>query len=575
SGDRGLTTSVGREEALQRIRRVLLVKPESAVPDARVDEYIRPWKRNWLLGIILKEWPRYLDVMLASLVANVLTLAAIIYTMQVYDRVIPAQSIPTLWVLFGGLLIALTFAFIMRVLRTHISDLAGRRADLRISDRVFGHALRIRSDARPRSTGSLIAQLRELEQIRDLIASTTVGAIADLPFFLLFLGIIWLIGGHLVLVPLAALPVLLVPGMLAQRPLARLSREGMREASIRSAMLVESVHNLDDIKLLRAEPRFQNQWNHINETTAGIGVKTRGLTGALTAWTQEVQQLVYTSVVLVGAYAVMDGKLSVGVLVACSMLASRMVGPLSQMTGVMARWQQAKVAREGLDELMKRPVDQPERSVRVHRAVLRGDYRIRHLKFSYEDGGRAVLGIDQLQIDAGEKVALLGRNGAGKSKLLQLPAGLRLPQEGELMLDGLQMSVLDPMDVRRDVALLNQHSSLFYGSIRDNLTMGLPHASDEEIVRALSLSGGAAVLRSLPDGMDHMVQEGGRGLSGGQRQLLLLARTLIREPNVLLLDEPTAWLDEGSERRFIRGLKDWLVPRTLVVATHRPAVLEW
>ena len=575
SGDRGLTTTVDREEALRRIRRVLLVKPQSAVPDARVDEYIRPWKADWLLGIVLKEWPRYLDVMLASLVANVLTLAAIIYTMQVYDRVIPAQSIPTLWVLFGGLLIALTFAFVMRVLRTHISDLAGRRADLRISDRVFGHALRIRNDARPKSTGSLIAQLRELEQIRDLVASTTVGAIADLPFFLLFLGVIWLIGGHLVLVPLAALPLLLVPGLIAQRPLAKLSRAGMREASIRSAMLVESVHNLDDIKLLRAEPRFQNQWNNINETTAGIGVKTRGLTGALTAWTQEVQQLVYTTVVLVGAYAVMDGELSVGVLVACSMLASRMVAPLGQMTGVMVRWQQAKVAREGLDELMKRPVDQPERSVRVHRPVLHGDYRISDLKFGYEDGGRQVLGIDRLQISAGEKVALLGRNGAGKSTLLQLLSGMRLPQEGELMLDGLQMSVLDPMDIRRDIALLNQHSALFYGSIRDNLTMGLPHASDEEIVRALALSGGSAVVRSLPDGMDHMVQEGGQGLSGGQRQLLLLARTLIREPNVLLLDEPTAWLDEGSERRFIRGLKDWLAPRTLVVATHRPAVLEW
>src|SRR5690606_4264005 len=298
SGDRGLTTSVGREEALQRIRRVLLVKPESEVPDARVDEYIRPWKADWLIGIVLKEWPRYLDVMLASLVANVLTLAAIIYTMQVYDRVSPAQSIPTLWVLYGGLLIALTFAFVMRILRTYISDLAGRRADLRISDRVFGHALRIRNDARPRSTGSLIAQLRELEQIRDLVASMTAGAIADLPFFLLVVGVIWRIGGHLVLVPLAALPLLLVPGLIAQRPLAKLSREGMREASIRSAMLVESVHNLDDIKLLRAEPRFQNQWNHINETTAAIGVKTRSLTGMLMAWTQEVQQLVYTSVVL-------------------------------------------------------------------------------------------------------------------------------------------------------------------------------------------------------------------------------------------------------------------------------------
>ncbi|WP_407354427.1 type I secretion system permease/ATPase [Luteimonas sp. R10] len=576
SGDRGLTTTLGRDELMRRVQRVLLLKPQAAVPDARVDEYIRPWRSDWLLQTVLQEWPRYLDVMLASLVANILTLAAMLFTMQVYDRVIPAQSIPTLWVLFGGLLIALSFAFVMRVLRTYISEAVGKRADLRISDRVFGHALRIRNDARPRSTGSFVAQVRELEQIRELITSTTVGAVADLPFFALFLGVIWMIGGHLALVPLAALPVLLLPGLLAQRWLARLSRDGMREASIRSAMLVETVQNLDDIKLLRAEPRFQNQWNHLNETTAGIGMRLRGLTGALTAWTQEVQQLAYTCVVLVGAYAVMDGALSVGVLVACSMLASRMVAPLAQMTGVMVRWQQAKVAREGLDELMKKPVDQPERSLRVHRAVLRGDYVLSDVRFAYAgEGSRPVLDVPRLEIATGERVALLGRNGAGKSTLLQLLAGMQLPLEGQVLIDGVKTSVLDPMDMRRDVALLNQQAALFFGSLRDNLTMGMPHAGDDELLRALALSGADAVVRALPEGLDYMIQEGGRGLSGGQRQLLLLARTLVREPNVLLLDEPTAWLDDASERRFIENLQGWLSSRTLVVATHRPAVLKW
>lgn len=575
SGERGLVTVLAQDELLGRARRVLLVKPQSAVPDARVDEYIKPWQSDWLLKAALKEWPRYLDVMLASSVANVLTLAAMLFTMQVYDRVIPAQSTPTLWVLFGGLLIALSFAFLMRVLRTHISDLVGRRADLRISDRVFGHALRIRNDARPKSTGSFVAQLRELEQIRELTTSTTIGAISDLPFFVLFLGVIWMIGGHLVLVPLAALPVLLIPGLLAQRPLARLSREGMRESSIRSAMLVETVQNMDDIKLLRAEPRFQNQWNHLNATTASVGMRTRRLTGVLNAWTQEVQQLVYTCVVLVGAYAVMAGELSVGVLVASSMLASRMVAPLGQMTGVMVRWQQAKVAREGLDELMKRPVDQPERSVRVHRPALRGAYALKDVRFGYEDASRPVLEVKQLQIAAGEKIALLGRNGAGKSTLLQLLAGMQFPQAGQVLLDDVKTSVLDPMDVRRDVALLNQQASLFFGSLRENLTMGMPHANDDDLLRALTHSGADAVVRDLPEGLDYMIQEGGRGLSGGQRQMLLLARTLVRAPTVLLLDEPTAWLDEASESRFIDNLQDWLSPRTLVVATHRPAVLKW
>jgi ATP-binding cassette subfamily C protein LapB len=546
------------------------------VADARVDDYIKPPEPHWLWQLALKEWPRYVDVMMASVVANVLTLASMLFTRLVYDRVIPAQSEPTLWVLFSGLLLALALGFCIRTARTHISDQTGKRADLRISDRVFGHALRIRSDARPPSTGAFISQIRELEQVRELATSSTVGAMADLPFFLLFVVVMWWMGGHLVWVPLAALPLLLVPGLLAQRPLARLTKEGMREGSIRNAMLVEVVQGLDDIKLLRAEPRFQSQWNHLNEVIGQISLRQRFLSALLTHWTQEVQTLAYAGVVLVGAYSVMAGEMSTGTLVACSMLVSRMMGPLAQVTGIMTRWQQAQVAREGLDKLMQRPVDQPERSRRVHRPVLWGDYEIEQLQFRYAQADpRPSLDIAALKIGRGEKVAVLGRNGAGKSTLLQALAGLQRPQVGQVYLDGIQLDTLDPADVRRDVALLNQNASLFFGTVRDNITLGMPHASDEDVLRAVELSGAGPYLRGLPDGLDHPLLEGGRGLSGGQRQALLLARTLIRDPRVLLLDEPTAWLDETTERSVIEAMAPWLVGRTLVIATHRPAVLQW
>ncbi len=576
SGEGGLSSVVDAQTLRQRVVRVLRARPQAAVADARVDEYIKPYRADWLWQVLTREWPRYVDVMLAALVANVLTLASTLFTMQVYDRVIPAQSQPTLWVLFSGLVIALGFAFLMRVLRTHISDRVGKRADLRISDRVFGHALRIRNDARPRSTGSFIAQLRELEQIRELITSSTIGAVSDLPFFVLFIGIMWLVGGYLVWVPLAALPLMVIPALLAQKSLARYSLEGSRESALRNAILVETVQNLDDIKLLRAEPRFQNQWNHINETSAAVGIKQRRLTSLLTNWTQQVQSLAYAAVVLVGAYPAMNGEISVGVVVGCSMLASRMMMPLGQMTGVLLRWQQAKVAREGLDQLMQKPVDQPDNSVRVHRPHLHGDYALSGVRFQYDEKAtKPNLDIRALSIKAGERIALLGRNGAGKSTLLQLLAGLHMPKEGLLSLDGLKTSVLDPMDLRRDVALLNQQAALFYGSVRDNLTLGMPHASDEQLLRALDLSGAIGFVQALPEGLDYLVQEGGRGLSGGQKQLLLLARTLLREPNVLLLDEPTAWLDDASERQFIGKLEGWLGSRTLIVATHRPAALKW
>ena len=575
SGDQGLSTTLTTAEIKQQVKRVLILRPETSVADARVDEYIKPYQKNWFWSIILKDWRRYSDIMLASLVANVLALSAILFSMQVYDRVIPAQSIPTLWVLAGGVLIAIIFEFILRVARIHVSDIIGKRADLRVSDRVFGHALRIRNSARSKSTGTFISQIRELEGVRELVTSTTIGALADLPFFFLFLVIFWIIGGPLVFIILMALPLIIIPGLLIQKPLARLSNEGMRESSIRNALLVEAVQGIEDIKLLRAEPRFQNQWNHLNEVTADISKRQRFISGLLLTWTQELQTIMYALVVLTGCFLVISGDMTTGALVGCSILSSRMVAPLAQISGVMTRWQQAKVARQSLDELMKRPVDQPERSNLIHRPVLLGDYQLQNISFSYgSDEQRPVLNIKQLTIKAGEKVAILGRNGAGKTTLLQLLAGMQFAQSGRVMLDELDLSLIDPADVRRDMGLLNQNAHLFFGTIRENLTLGSPLVNDEEIFDTLGMVGGLSFVQSRKEGLDYPIMEGGTGLSGGQKQMLLLARLLIRQPNIVLLDEPTAALDEVSEKQLLDRLKLWLGHRTLVVATHRMAVLN-
>ncbi|QQX57077.1 type I secretion system permease/ATPase [Pseudomonas chlororaphis] len=576
SGEQGVLQALPVDEVCARVQRVLLLRPEVSAPDARVDDYIKPYEANWFWKLALHDWRRYTDVMLASLIANVLALAAMLFSMQIYDRVIPAQSEPTLWVLFGGVVIAIVFEFCMRLSRTHLTDKIGKRADLRISDRVFGHALRIRTQDQSKSTGSFISQIRELEQVRELVTSTTVNAMADLPFFFLFLGVLWYVGGMMALVPLAILPLLIIPGLLAQRWLAKYSKEGMREASLRNAILIEAVQGNEDIKLLRAEQRFQTQWNHLNQVSADISMRQRFITGALMTWTQELQSLVYVLVILVGCFMVISGDLTTGALIGTSILSSRMIAPLAQLSGVMSRWQQAKVAREGLDELMKRPVDQPLHSKMLHRPVIQGDYRFEGVKFRYEqEQKQPSLEVPGLTIKAGEKVAILGRNGAGKSTLLHLLSGLQAPQEGNVLLDSLNLSMIDPYDVRRDVGFLSQQASLFFGSLRDNIIMGKPMATDDEIIQALTLSGALSLVQSLPDGLDHQIREGGKGLSGGQRQMLLLARTLIRNPRVLLLDEPTAWLDELSEQHLIEKLLPWLEGRTLIVATHRPAVLKW
>lgn len=575
SGDQGLSQKFSISSLKQDIKTVYILRPEKSVPDARIDEYIKPYETSWFWSIVLQDWKRYIDIMFASLMANILALATIIFSMQVYDRVVPSQSIPTLWVLAGGVLIAAIFEFILRVARVYLSDIIGKRADLRISDRVFGHALRIKNSERSKSTGTFISQIRELEGVRDLVTSTTMGAIADLPFFFLFLIIFAIIGGNLFWVMLLVVPLMILPGILVQKKLAELAQEGMRESSIRNAILVEAVQGIEDIKLLRAESRFQNQWNHMNEVSADISMQQRKIVGVLTAWTQKIQGLTYAAVVLVGCFAVMEGEMTTGALVACSILSSRMLAPISQITGILGRLQQAKVAKKSLDELMQKPVDQPDQAHLVHKEVLNGDYELKNVMFQYtEEDSRPILALRHLKIKAGEKIAILGRNGAGKSTLLQLLAGMQSPSNGSVHLDGLDISLIDPADVRRDMALLNQNAHLFYGTIRENLTLGAPLAKDDDILKALKVTGALGFLQEKKEGLDHLVLEGGVGFSGGQKQALLLARLLIRQPNILLLDEPTAAIDDIAEKQLIDHLKGWLGHRTLVVATHRRAVLE-
>ena len=574
SGDQGLAQSFVASDLQHEIESVYILRPEKSVADARIDEYIKPYESSWFWSIVLRDWKRYIDIMFASLIANILALATIIFSMQVYDRVVPSQSIPTLWVLAGGVLIAAIFEFVLRVARIYLSDIIGKRADLRISDRVFGHTLRIKNSERSKSTGTFISQIRELEGVRELVTSTTISAIADLPFFFLFLVIFWIIGGNLFWVMVLVVPLMIIPAILAQRPLAKLAREGMRESSIRNAILVESVQGIEDIKLLRAESRFQNQWNHMNEMSADISMKQRKIVGVMTAWTQKVQGLTYALVVLVGCFAVISGEMTTGALVACSILSSRMLAPIAQITGVLGRLQQAKVAKSSLDELMKKPVDQPNRAHLIHRSVLLGDYQLNGTLFKYnQDDAKPNLAIAQLAIRAGEKIAILGRNGAGKSTLLQLLSGMQMPQQGNIYLDGLDLSLIDPADIRRDTGLLNQSAHLFYGTIRENLTLGAPLASDDDLIQALKMTGAWSFVQDKKEGLDHLVLEGGLGFSGGQRQALLLSRLLIRQPNIVLLDEPTASIDDVAEKQFIDHLMNWMGHRTLIVATHRRAVL--
>lgn len=561
------------DELQPHVEAMAFLRPLRSARDTRVDDFLAPVEDDWLRKLVLVDWRPYAHILVASLITNLMALAGVLFSMQVYDRVVPAQSMPTLYVLSGGVLLALIFAWVMRDARMRITDLLGKRADLRISDRVFGHALRVKNSARPRSTGTFISQIRELEPVRDMLTSTTIAAAADLPFFLLFCVIFWFIAGWLVIVPLAAFILLIIPSLLAQKRLRELAHVGMRESSLRNAMLVEAVQGIEDIKVLQAEQRFQHQWNHYNAINADFGLQLRDLLNRLNNWMQTVQGAAFAVVIFFGVPSVMAGQMSTGVLVAASILVSRMLAPLSSITTVLNRWQQAKIAAQLLDQLMKLPVDTPQGVATVHRPTVQGDYRLEDAAFSY-DGESAALKVASLAISPGEKVAVIGRNGAGKSTLLQALSGLMQPVSGSVLLDGIDMTYIDPADVRRDVSLLSQNARLFHGTLRENLKLGAPLASDETVIEALKTAGAWAYVQRLPLGLDHPLQEGGLGLSGGQRQAILLARLILRKPRVMLLDEPTTAMDEATERDVIGNLRRVSVASTLIVATHRMALVE-
>lgn len=576
SGEGDLETPVEIGWLADHVIEIAYLRPLRSIPDGRVDDYIQPYRPHWFRRLALADWRRFGEVIVASLFINLLALSSTLFSMQIYDRVVPAQSEPTLWVLFSGVMMAVFFGLLLKVARTRLLDVIGKKADLRISEHVFGHAIRLVYDARPKVAGSFIAQLRELEHVRELLTATSIAMITDLPFFCLFLGILWMVGGNLIWVALAAVPLLLIPGILVQYPLARLSQQGMRESALRNALLIEAVDGFEDIKLMRAEPRFERRWNHVHSVAASIAMRQRFYTGLMVTWSQEIQTIIYALILLVGCFQVMKGTMTTGALVGCSILTSRMIAPLAQLAGFFLRFQQARVAREGLDSLMSRPADRADQAQLVQLPSIRGQYQFEGVRFLHDPkSGRPDLDIPKLVIRPGEKIALLGRNGAGKSTFLRMLSGLHQPSNGRIMLDGIALPTIDPADLRRDIGLMTQEAKIFYGSLRDNLTMGAPLASDSQVLAALDMVGLKTILDQRADGLDMLLKEGGGELSRGQRQSILLARLILSEPSVVLLDEPTAHFDEMSEHHLINNLTPWVKTRSLIVATHRQSILRW
>ena len=548
---------------------------EAAMPDSRIDAYIAPPRRHGLREILFPSLRPYGHVMLAALMCNLLALVGVIFSMQVYDRVIPAKSLPTLAVLALGVALAFAFEFVLRMTRASLLDALGKQAGLRLSERVFGRALRIQSTARPPATGSFIAQIRDIDTLRETLTASTVGAVVDLPFFLLFTFIFWLVAGPLVAIPLTALALMLGPALVMQPRLKAAAQLAQRESALRNAVLVEVIQGVDDIKATRSEGYFESIWRRTSRATADASTRQKHLAHGLTTWTQLVQQAVYAGTVAIGAPLVMSGHVTTGTLVGASILGSRMLAPMGAVAGVLARLQQAKIGAAALDELMHKPIDQPTDKDRVALPALTEPLVMQGAAFSYSPMGDVALDVAKLSIKPDERIAILGRNGAGKSTLLQAIAGQLPPVKGRYLVAGHGVETVDPADLRRHLGYLGQNARLFHGTLRENLRLGQPMASDRAMLAALQAAGGGEMIGQLSQGLDHRIAEGGTGLSGGQRQQILLARTLLAAPQMILLDEPTSAMDDAAERAFVAHLGRLAATgKGLVVATHRHRILN-
>lgn len=551
----------------------ILVKPRLRADDRAGAPVERP-DRHWFWGTLWRYRSYYANTVLAALLINTLTLAGTFFTMNVYDRVVPTRAYPTLWSLAVGTLLAMVLEYASRLVRSELVDVAGKKADLMLGSALFRQAMDVRLESRPASSGAFAYRLREFESVREFTTSATVSALTDLPFALVFLAVIVAIGGPLAWVPALAMLAVVGIGLAVQWPLARHMRENLREGALKHGLLIEALDGIETLKALNGQSRMQKSWEDYSAAAATSFTKTRALTSWAMSTVGLVQQLATVVVVVWGVHLIHAGQLSMGALVAVVLLARQAVSPLGQVTALAVRFQQARASLRSLDRLMAEPVDRQPGRTYLSRERFGGALQTSGLSFTYPESKLPALQDVSLSFAPGERVAVLGRIGSGKSTLLRMLAGLYQPGQGSVSADGIDLRQIEPADVHRNVSLVTQDCKLFYGTLRDNLVLGLPQVSNDRLLTMCRITGLDAVVARHPRGLDMMLGEGGAGLSGGQRQLVALARALLPDPAILLMDEPTSAMDAQTEAAFIARLRQMGGRQTLVIATHRMSLLE-
>ena len=542
--------------------------------DARAPEVRAGRHGHWFWSVMAESRPLYRDVLLAALLANMFALGLPLFVMNVYDRVVPNHAFETLWVLAVGLMLMLVSDLVLRTLRSRFVDLASSRSDVKLSAFIMERVLGMRMEQRPVSAGSFASNLRAFESVRDFIGSATVVAFIDLPFALIFMIVIGWISWPM-LIPLGVgAAIMLLYALAVQGRMHELAETTYRAAAQRNATLIEGLVGFETLKALGAESAIQSKWEKSAALLARVGAQLRLLSSTASNTSAFVQQLITLVIVIIGVYVIAERELTVGGLIACTMLASRAMAPVGQVAGLLVQYHTAATALTSLNEVMERDVERPDDTTFISRGHLKGAIDFRDVSFTYPGQDTPSLRNLTFSVKPGEKVAILGRIGSGKTTLEKLILGLYRPTTGAVLVDGIDLRQLDPAELRRQIGYVQQDVMLFYGSLRDNITMGAPLAEDADIVKAAEIGGIIGLVNQHPQGFDMLVGERGESLSGGQRQGVAIARAVINDPPILLLDEPTSSMDYSSEEDIKRRLKEFSVGKTVLLISHRTSVLE-
>jgi ATP-binding cassette subfamily C protein LapB len=542
--------------------------------DRDFDVHIGDTKKHWLWQHIRDSAPIYRDVIIASVLVNIFALISPLLVMNVYDKVAPNLAFESMWVLAIGASVAYIFDLILKQLRSYLIDMAGKKIDIQVSSKLFSKVIGIPLEKRAPSVGGMAKQLGEFDSVREFLSSATITALVDLPFSLLFIFIIYLVAGDLAVISIVASVLIIGYALVKQAKLSFAIEESNKFSGLRHGHLIESLSALESIKANGAEGIVQNTWQQMLGHTSSWQLKTKMITNSVTNFASFIVQMTSVAVLVLGVYRVSDSLISMGGIIAAVMLSSRAVGPMARVAALMIRYNETASALRQLDAIMAQEDEFENKGQLASHPLLEGHIMVENVGFNYPGINKPALNPLSINVKPGEKIAIIGRNGSGKSTLAKLLLGLFKPTLGSIRYDGLHQGQIHPSDLRRNFGYLAQDVVLFHGSIKDNILFGTRQVTEYQMTRAAKLSGVSMFTDLGSEGLDIQVGEGGKSLSRGQRQSVALARAILNDPKILLLDEPTASLDARAEQQFMRSMVQTAKDRSLILITHKMHLLN-